>query len=505
MLFNTVEFIFIFMPIVLIGYFAVGHLSGRIGALRYLLAASLFFYCWWSIYGLLLFIASIGINYWLYRYIRRYRGQRPAHAKLAMVGGIIIDLAVLGGFKYCNFFVNNLNWLFREDWILPQIILPLGISFFTFQEIAMLVDTWNNKNAPDPECSWEEFFLTLAFFPKLITGPLVSFGEFVNQLRNGEILRCRPDRLADGMSLFCLGLAKKILLADLLAGYINPVFAAADQGAPLSFFVALYGTLGYALQLYFDFSGYCDMAVGVARTLNLDLPINFNSPYQSKSIIEFWKRWHITLSRFLMEYLYIPMGGSRNGEFKRYRNLILTMLIGGFWHGAGWTFIVWGGLHGMFLSVNHGFRVCCERYGTTAFREWRSYRFTSWLLTTICVFGAWIVFRTNSLTGFLSFWRGLTLQNGLELPGQIVQLLPQFCRSVIAGPGNIKLLADGTVMGFVVETLLLLLGLSMVFLGKNLYEMSYRGKLILIVLSFYFVLQKLLFYTAPVEFIYFRF
>ena len=338
--------------------------------------------------------------------------QASKQAKLLLASGIAVNLGLLGYFKYANFFVDNLNALAGSSHTLEAIILPLAISFFTFQQITYLVDAWRGETR---EYRFLHYALFVTFFPQLIAGPIVHHREMLPQLARDTLYRLNAGHLAVGITIFALGLFKKVVLADGIAVYATPVFDAAEAGVTLTFFEAWGGALAYSLQLYFDFSGYSDMAIGLARMFGVRLPLNFNSPYKATSIIDFWRRWHITLSRFLRDYLYIPLGGSRKGEARRMVNLMITMLLGGLWHGAGWTFVLWGGLHGLYLMVNHGWRKLFSVDEPSRLR-----RLFGWALTMLVVVVAWVPFRAESLDGAMAVLGAMAGGNGLSLPEQLI-------------------------------------------------------------------------------------
>jgi len=297
------------------------------------------------------------------------------------------------------------------NFILETIILPLGISFFTFTQIAYLVDAHRGLAH---EYSFLHYALFVTFFPHLIAGPILHHKEMMPQFARSDIYRLKAEHLAVGLTIFALGLFKKVVLADGVAVYATPVFAAAQAGTTLTFFEAWGGALAYTLQLYFDFSGYSDMAIGLARMFGIRFPLNFNSPYKATSIIDFWRRWHITLSRFLRDYLYIPLGGSRKGEARRLTNLMITMLLGGLWHGAGWTFVLWGGLHGFYLVVNHAWRQWRTSRGHT--QSTRVGRFFAWLLTMLAVVVAWVPFRAENMAATQNMLFAMFGYQGFSLP-----------------------------------------------------------------------------------------
>jgi D-alanyl-lipoteichoic acid acyltransferase DltB (MBOAT superfamily) len=394
MLFSSFAFVFQFLPATALAFAAARRHSPRAGILV-LLGASLIFYGAWKPVYLLLFLASIAMNYSL--------GLAMADpAKRNAIGriGVGMNLAALCYFKYTGFLVDNLNALTGAPLPFANVVLPLGISFFTFQQIAYLVDVMRGAKV---ERDFVSYTLFVSFFPHLIAGPLVHHAEMIPQFKRGRTGRSAVFA-ARGLAIFAAGLFKKAVFADNLAQFATPVFAHLDAGGGVSAQWAWLATLAYTLQIYFDFSAYSDMAIGLALMFGIRLPVNFHSPYKSLSIIEFWRRWHITLSRFLRDYLYIPLGGNRLGPIRRYQNLMLTMLLGGLWHGAGWNFLIWGGLHGGYLVVNHLWR------GDGARRfVWPP--FVSWGMTFVAVVLAWIFFRAATLGGA---WRMLTGLFGLQ-------------------------------------------------------------------------------------------
>ncbi|MGA2748512.1 MAG: MBOAT family protein [Verrucomicrobiota bacterium] len=311
--------------------------------------ASLVYYGWWNPFFVLLIVLSMLFNFAVGRLMGQWESSRR-RLRALLIFGIAVNLLLLGYYKYANFFVENIDRFFGAAWTLQKIILPLGISFFTFQQVTYLVDA---SRGIGREYDPMDFMLFISFFPHSIAGPIVHHQEMMPQFARPETYRFRWENLAVGLSLFAVGLFKKTMVADALSGHAAKVFNAAASGATLGMGDAWGGVLSYTFEIYFDFSGYSDMAVGLARMFGITLPLNFNSPYKAVSCIDFWHRWHMTLSRCMREYLYIPMGGSRRGEARRYRNLLVTMLIGGIWHGAGWTFAIWGLFHGACLAVNH--------------------------------------------------------------------------------------------------------------------------------------------------------
>ena len=410
MLFNSYEFIFLFLPLTLL----VFHWTGRQGhhrmAIAWLVGASLFFYGWWNPAYLGLMLVSIFFNYGVG--VALGGVPKQPNKKPILIFGVIVNLGLLAYFKYANFFVDNLNNITGTNIVLEQIILPLAISFFTFQQIAYLVDAWRGETK---EYNFLHYCLFVTFFPQLIAGPIVHHKEMLPQFAKDVVYKLRSKHLAIGLTIFALGLFKKVVLADGIAIYATPVFDAAEAGVMLTFFEAWGGALAYTFQLYFDFSGYSDMAIGIARMFGIRLPLNFNSPYKATSIIEFWRRWHITLSRFLKDYLYIPLGGSRKGKSRRYINLMITMVLGGLWHGAGWTFILWGALHGFYLIINHGWRVIFKGENKTKIGT-----FSAWVITFIALVVSWVLFRAQSIEGASTIFKSMFGLNGLSVSERLI-------------------------------------------------------------------------------------
>jgi D-alanyl-lipoteichoic acid acyltransferase DltB (MBOAT superfamily) len=346
--------------------------------------------------------------------------------------------------------------------------------------------------------------LFVTYFPHLIAGPILHHKEMMPQFARPDIFRFSADRLADGSVMFILGLFKKVVLADAFGGYASPAFAAAGAQA-LTFFESWGAALSYTLQIYFDFSGYCDMAIGLAFMIGVQLPMNFHSPYKARNIADFWRRWHMTLSRFLRDYLYIPLGGNRKGWARQQTNLMVTMLLGGLWHGAGWTFVIWGGLHGLYLMVFHGWRRSVERFlGAEQHAGLRTITAPlAWLSTFLAVVIAWVFFRATDVQGAWSMLRGMAGLNGALLPDQIIGFVPVLGH-LASGAGKVPYLGDGTVMGFVEMALMLALGLALVLGTPTLPALSARWRYALIVPCAPLALQRVLYGSAS-PFLYFQF
>lgn len=387
MLFSSFNFLFQFLPALLLAFAAARLHSPRAGVMV-LVGSSLVFYGAWKPVYLLLFAASIAANYGLGRLM-----EDPRRRQFIGSVGVALNLAALGYFKYANFLIENVEALTGASLPLSSVVLPIGISFFTFQQIAYLVDVM--RGAP-VERDLVSYALFVSFFPHLIAGPLVHHAEMIPQFRRGRSVGVSV-MVARGIAVFIVGLFKKVVIADNLAQLVSPVFAHADAGGTVTTGWAWLATLAYTLQIYFDFSGYSDMAIGLALLFGIRLPVNFRSPYRAGSIIEFWRRWHITLSRFLRDYLYVPLGGNRHGEPRRYVNLIATMLLGGLWHGAAWNFVIWGGLHGLYLAINHLWRAVRGPRAASSLVVYAG----SHLLTFLAIALAWVFFRATTLAGAL--------------------------------------------------------------------------------------------------------
>jgi alginate O-acetyltransferase complex protein AlgI len=479
MLFNSPEFILGFLPIALGGFFLFGRLGGTRWALLWLIAASLFFYGWWNPKFVLLLAGSILANYAIGQRLRQ-RASQPW-----LVLGIAANLALLGWFKYANFMIHDVARLHVPE---LDIFLPLAISFFTFQQIMYLVESYRGQCADAGLLPYAAF---VAFFPHLIAGPIVRPREIMPQLLAADVAVPHTEHIAEGLTIFLLGLAKKLVLADTFAQFSDVGFAAAAQGAPLTLFEAWYAAASYALQIYFDFSGYSDMAIGLARMLNVRFPLNFASPYKAANIAEFWRCWHITLSRFLRDHVYIPLGGNRRGETRRYVNLMATMLIGGLWHGPAWNFVLWGGLHGAYLLLHGQFR-------------WKLPVAAGRMLTLVAVVVAWVPFRASGLDATIAMLRGMAGFNGIALPQMIVRAFPPL--AAIATPVPLlPYLGDARTLSFPEVTACLLLGWFIVLALPSIHELSERARGWALTGGFAFTVQALFFAPHVTPFLYFQF
>ena len=485
MLFHSQEFVLGFLPACLAGFFLLGRFAGARWALRWLLAASLFFYGWWKPVFVLLLAGSILVNYAVSCRLRRLAAHPAAPAvRRWLIAGIAFNLALLGWFKYAGFLLHTL----APQALAPHIFLPLAISFFTFQQIMFLVGSVRGECAG---CGLLHYASFVAFFPHLIAGPIVRPRDIIPQLAAPDFARPRAGNLSAGLLLFLFGLAKKLVLGDTFGGFADTGFNAAAQGAALSLIEAWYATLAYSLQIYFDFSGYSDMAIGLARMLNVEFPANFASPYQARTIGEFWRRWHITLGWFLRDYVYIPLGGSRCSRHRRTLNLLATMLLCGLWHGAAWSFVLWGGLHGVYLVLQRAWRVRLPRIAAQA-------------LTLLAVIVAWVPFRAEGLPAAWSMLRGMAGMNGIALPRMIVQALPPL--ALVATPVPLlPYLGDARTLSFPELSACLLFGWTIVLVAPPVQALPDSARSWGVVAGFAFSVQALFFAPHVTPFLYFRF
>lgn len=382
MLFNSYIYLLLFLPIAVIVFYLLKRISNHNAYLMaWLAVCSLLFYGWWDERYLLLILASMVINFQLGKLIASYR-----HHSL-VIAAVALNLAALGYFKYTDFVINTLSSVFTLSIEPFNIVLPLAISFYTFQQIAYLVDCYHGL---DKDYHFIDYVVFVTFFPQLIAGPIVHHREMMPQFVT--LTRTIPwDNIAQGLAMLSIGLFKKVMIADYFAEFANQGFSTSPA---LSLTQAWVASLSYSLQIYFDFSGYTDMAIGSALLFGIHLPQNFNSPYQASHIADFWRRWHMTLSRFLKEYVYIALGGNRKGALYTYRNLMLTFLLGGLWHGAAWTFVLWGIAHGVALIVH---------------RLWQTLqrplpKIAAWLITLLFIHLTWIIFRSDSLATIGNFY-----------------------------------------------------------------------------------------------------
>ncbi len=399
MVFSSFNFIIIFLPITLAGFFILGRKSQPWAATWLLLASVAFYVSWNYKYLPIISVSTVG-NYLAYLGILH---AYQARKKFWLTGAVTFNILLLGYFKYANFFITSVNSLTGGDIHPLDVLLPLGISFFTFTQIAFLVDAFHGKVA---ETSLWRYALFTTYFPYIVAGPVLDNKDLLPQFADRRNYSPSANNFAVGITLFTFGLAKKVFIADNLVPVVKVAFATDNP----DLLHAWLGMFAYRFQLYFDFSGYSDMAIGVSRLFGFQIPFNFDSPYKAASISEFWQRWHISLSRFLRNYLYIPLGGNRHGQLARYRNLMLTMLLGGLWHGANWTFVIWGGLHGLYLCIQHGWQSLAGKQSEPA----GSLKILfNRVLTFLVVMIAWCFFRAADVPGAITVLQGLIGLNGL--------------------------------------------------------------------------------------------
>ncbi|NPA81081.1 MAG: MBOAT family protein [Epsilonproteobacteria bacterium] len=398
MLFNSYIYIFAFLPVVFFTYFFLLKRGMLLASKVLLVFASLFFYSWWNIKYLPLILISMFVNYAIGTALSN--NLTPKYKKHLLIFGIVFNVGLLGYFKYADFFIQNINFIANTDIPLLHLALPLAISFFTFQQIAYLVDSYKGETK---EYDLLNYMVFVSFFPQLIAGPIVHHKEMMPQFEDKNNKKISYKNITAGLFIFAVGLFKKAVIADSLSPYVAQGF---DFSTHLGFLEAWSTTLAYAMQLYYDFSGYTDMAIGSALLFNIRLPINFNSPYKAVNIQDFWRRWHITLSRFLRDYIYIPLGGNRKGRFRTYYNLFITFLIGGIWHGAGWTFVFWGFLHGIGMVVHRIFKEL----------GYSMNRFAGWFITFVFVNVTWVFFRAKEWDDAIKVLKGMVGLNGWMLP-----------------------------------------------------------------------------------------
>ena len=398
MLFNSYVYIFAFLPIVFFTYFYLVKREWLLASKALLVLSSLFFYAWWNIKYLPLILVSMFVNYAIGTTLSNNKIKR--HNRKLLIAGIVFNVGLLGYFKYADFFIKNINFIANANIPLLHLALPLAISFFTFQQIAYLVDSYKGETK---EYDLLNYMVFVSFFPQLIAGPIVHHKEMMPQFADKENKRLIYKNITAGLFVFAIGLFKKAVIADTLSPYVALGF---DSGVNLSFFEAWSVILSYAMQLYYDFSGYTDMAIGSALLFNIKLPINFNSPYKALNIQDFWRRWHITLSRFLRDYIYIPLGGNRKGRFRTYYNLFVTFLIGGIWHGAGWTFVFWGFLHGIGMVIHRFFKEL----------GYSMNKYLAWFITFVFVNITWVFFRAKEWDDAIRLLKGMFGFYGFKLP-----------------------------------------------------------------------------------------
>lgn len=419
MLFNSYIFILLFLPLTVSGYFLINKMPEQKKEsldLWWLFVMSLWFYGYSVPKYLVLILSSIFVNFFVSKRISANREcEKKKNAKAWMIIGVVFNLGLLFYFKYYDFFISNMNTLFKEDWAMKYIALPLGISFFTFQQVSYIVDSYRDKGII--KYRFIEYAAYVTFFPQLVAGPIVMHSELIPQMKDETKKRINYDNMSQGLYALALGLGKKVLIADTLSKIVNIGYGNISSLNAASIVVVM---VAYTLQIYFDFSGYCDMALGMGKMFNLELPFNFNSPYKAKSVNEFWDRWHMTLSRFFLHYVYIPLGGSRKGKIRTYVNTAIVFLLSGIWHGANWTFILWG--------IIHGFFNVCENILADMFKKTKIVKskinkriscglkvakdLLGYVYMFIFINATWVVFRAESIADIKKMYHSLTVKTG---------------------------------------------------------------------------------------------
>jgi len=483
MLFNSYEFLILFLPITFFIFFYLSRVSFIRLRQFFLLASSLFFYGWWKPIYLPILVFSILINFYIGKNI--LIANKKYQKKLFLIVGLSLDIIVLLYFKYTNFFIGNFNFILGTNLDLLKISLPLAISFFTFQQIAYLTDCYQEKTK---EYNLLNYAVFVSFFPQLIAGPIVHHKEMMPQFSklNNKI---DANNIVLGIFIFGIGIFKKVVLADKFAIWANAGF---DTSNLLTFFEAWVISISYTFQLYFDFSGYTDMAIGIALLFNVVLPFNFNSPYKAKNIQEFWNKWHITLSRFLKDYIYIPLGGNRKGIIKTYRNLMATFILGGFWHGAEWTFLFWGFLHGLAIIINRVWNKVGIKFN----------KYVSWFITFNFLNLTWIFFRAKDWQDAIRILRAMIGLEGIKLP---YFLSKNFSSLNDFGVESFDLLSNINGDYFTISWILI--GFIIVLIFENSNKMLLSFKLTLNSSIFIFILYSVSFLNLNEfsEFLYFNF
>ena len=486
MLFNSYEFIFIFLPITFLLYFYL--LSQRLilGAKIFLVIASLFFYGYWNFSYVPLILLSIFVNYSVGLSLVNHEKIKLS-SKSILIFGILFNVGLLGYFKYTDFLLENFNGIFGSNIPLPHIILPLGISFFTFTQIAFLVDAYRKEAK---EYSLVNYMLFVTYFPHLLAGPILHHKEMMPQFASKYNWVKNYRNIALGLFIFSIGLFKKVVIADTFAPWATAGF---DTATTLNLIEAWATSLSYTFQLYFDFSGYCDMAIGISLMFNIKLPINFNSPYKALSIQDFWRRWHMTLSRFLRDYIYIPLGGNRKGEFRTYTNLLATFLIGGLWHGAGWTFIIWGALHGIALAI-HRF------WQSLGFKMWT---WLAWFITFNFINITWIFFRAKDFESAIKVLGSMFSLDNVVLSEKLLSKF-EFLREIGINGGKVFIDIQAKTNEMFIY---IIMSFILVFLFNNsmerLKEFKLNNKTVL--LSVFCMIYSILSLNKISEFLYFNF
>ena len=486
MLFNSYIFVLVFLPITLIGYFMLNKINQNTISKIFLIVMSLYFYAYFNNSYLIIILTSILFNYVIGKLLHKITNKN--YRIICLIMGLVFNIGVLFYFKYYDFFISNINYLLHTDFNLKHLLLPLGISFFTFQQLSYVIDCY--KNTAD-EYPFVDYALFVTFFPQLIAGPIVLHSETIPQFNNKENHRFKPSNMNKGLYAFSLGMAKKVLVADTLGLLVNDGFANI-QG--LGTIMAMIVMLSYTLQIYFDFSGYCDMAYGLGLMFNIEIPMNFNSPYKAIDIQYFWRRWHITLSRFLTTYIYIPLGGSRKGKLRTYINTMIVFFISGLWHGANYTFIIWGLMHGIAMCINRFIKPYVINVPS----------FIKWFINFVFINITWIFFRADTLNDAWLFIKELfNPNNNID-----VTMLSKLVREEFVLPLMLKniVITDGY-KSLVFALIMISVLLITVLICKNTYELSkkFSTNCISIILIIIIALWSITSFAGVSTFLYFNF
>ena len=407
MLFNSYIFVLAFFPVVLIGWFGLNHFKQYQAAKIFLIIASLVFYGYYNWWYLLIIVLSVILNYSFSSIMLSEQEGCRKIRKLIFGLSLTVNIGSLFFFKYFDFFIGNVNAIFKTDFPFLHIALPLGISFFTFQQLSYVIDSYKGDENIK-KYNFFDYALFVTYFPQLIAGPIVTHDEMVPQFADLSKKKFNSDNFAKGLYAFAFGLGKKVIIADSFGLLVDTAFADVSNLGTINAILAM---LAYTFQIYFDFSGYCDMATGIGKMMNIDITMNFNSPYKAVGIVDFWKRWHITLTRFFTRYIYIPLGGNRKGTVRTYVNILIVFFVSGVWHGANWTFIVWGILHGVANAIT---RAVDRKTGWFSQKENKVLRVFLWALTFAFVNLTWVIFRADSLRQAVEFFRQLINFNGIK-------------------------------------------------------------------------------------------
>ncbi len=483
MLFNSYIFILLFLALCIIGYFGLNHFKKYNLAMAYLLGMSLWFYGYNNINYLWILIFSVLINYGFYLLINK---TNKIAKKVLMIAGVSINVGILLYFKYMDFFIGNINGIFKTEIEFLRIALPLGISFFTFQQISFIVDAYRNEI---PKYNFLHYACFVTYFPQLIAGPIVTHDELVPQFMDASKKKFNSENFAKGIYLFTMGLAKKVLIADTFGRMVSYGYSVYET---LNTPAALLVILGYTIQIYFDFSGYCDMAIGLGKMMNFDLPLNFDSPYKALTITEFWERWHMTLTRFFTKYVYIPLGGNRKGEIRTCINVLVVFLISGFWHGASWTFVLWGVMHGIFNVITRVFRKFFEKIHPAL----------NWLITFTFVNVTWVFFRADTFAQALTILRKAV---SFEFTGFDTTFISEMESAELVEIMDILSIRSTypqiILMGWFVVAFILVLG------SKNAYEKmkTFKPTVVTLVVTLFLLVWSVFSLEGISEFLYFNF